>query len=80
MSDFTQDEINDAKRALITHARNHKKVGGTSFIQRSLQLGFNRSSRLMELLEKENFISAPDMYGKRMLILDNTRPASEGER
>ncbi|ETZ06863.1 DNA translocase FtsK [Holospora obtusa F1] len=44
----------------------------TSYIQRQLQIGYNRAARIIEQMEKEGIISAPNHSGKRE-ILNNTR-------
>jgi S-DNA-T family DNA segregation ATPase FtsK/SpoIIIE len=41
----------------------------TSNIQRRLQIGYNRAASLMERLEKEGVISAPNHAGKREILI-----------
>ena len=40
----------------------------TSFVQRRLAIGYNKAARIMEVLEEEGFVSAPDDTGKRTVI------------
>lgn len=40
----------------------------TSFVQRHLQIGYNRAARMIEQMEKEGLISAPNHSGKREVI------------
>jgi DNA segregation ATPase FtsK/SpoIIIE, S-DNA-T family len=40
----------------------------TSFIQRHLQIGYNRAARLIDQMEKEGLISAPNHVGKREIL------------
>jgi len=40
----------------------------TSFIQRHLQLGYNRAARLIEQMEKEGVVSAANHVGKREVL------------
>jgi DNA segregation ATPase FtsK/SpoIIIE, S-DNA-T family len=40
----------------------------TSFIQRHLQLGYNRAARLIEQMEKEGIVSAANHVGKREIL------------
>lgn len=40
----------------------------TSFIQRHLQIGYNRAARIMEQMEKEGVVGVVDSLGKRQVI------------
>jgi S-DNA-T family DNA segregation ATPase FtsK/SpoIIIE len=48
----------------------HRKAS-TSYIQRRLQIGYNRAASLMERMEKEGIIGAPNHAGKREILLEN---------
>ncbi len=42
----------------------------TSYLQRQLRVGYNNAARLIERMEKEGFVSAPDHVGRREVLLD----------
>lgn len=44
------------------------KKASTSYIQRCLRIGYNRAANLIERMEKENIISAPNHVGKREIL------------
>jgi len=41
----------------------------TSFIQRHLQIGYNRAARLMEQMEKEGLVGPANHVGKREVLV-----------
>jgi S-DNA-T family DNA segregation ATPase FtsK/SpoIIIE len=45
-----------------------KKVS-TSYVQRRLQVGYNKAASLIERMEKEGLISAPNVAGKREILV-----------
>lgn len=52
----------------------------TSFVQRKLAIGYNRAASLMERMEQEGIISAPDHKGVRTVIAaDGCAPADATE-
>ncbi len=59
------DDLYDQAVALVTR---EGKVS-ISFIQRHLQIGYNRSARLVERMEAENVISKPNHVGKRDVLV-----------
>jgi DNA segregation ATPase FtsK/SpoIIIE, S-DNA-T family len=42
----------------------------TSYIQRRLQIGYNRAASLMERMEKEGIVGQPNHAGKREILVD----------
>lgn len=65
------DELYD--RAVAVVAREGK--ASTSFIQRHLQIGYNRAARIIEKMEKEGVVSKANHVGKReVLVQDHSAP------
>jgi S-DNA-T family DNA segregation ATPase FtsK/SpoIIIE len=42
----------------------------TSYLQRQLRVGYNNAARLIERMEKEGIVSAPDHVGRREVLVD----------
>ena len=59
------DEIYDKAVALV--AKEGK--ASTSFIQRHLQIGYNRAARIIEQMEKDNIVSSANHVGKRDVLI-----------
>jgi S-DNA-T family DNA segregation ATPase FtsK/SpoIIIE len=53
--------------ALQIVARDGK--ASTSYIQRRLQIGYNRAARIIERMEEEGIVSAPSHAGKREILI-----------
>ena len=45
------------------------RKASTSYIQRRLQIGYNRAASLMERMEKEGVVSAANHAGKREILV-----------
>ena len=45
-----------------------EKKASTSFLQRRLQIGYNRAARIMEMMEKEGIVSQANHVGKREIL------------
>ena len=61
------DALYDEAIAVI--AREGK--ASTSFIQRHLQIGYNRAARIIERMEKEGVVSTANRVGKREVLIGN---------
>jgi S-DNA-T family DNA segregation ATPase FtsK/SpoIIIE len=59
------DDLYDQAVALV--AREGK--ASTSFVQRHLQIGYNRAARLIEKMEKEGVVSSANHVGKREVLV-----------
>ena len=58
-------------QALSIVARERKAT--TSYIQRRLEIGYNRAARIIERMEEEGVISRPNHQGKREVLLPEGR-------
>ena len=45
-----------------------EKRASTSFLQRKLQIGYNRAARIMEMMEKEGVVGQANHVGKREIL------------
>ena len=58
------DDLYDQAVALVSRERK----ASTSFVQRHLQIGYNRAARLIERMEKEGVVSTANHVGKREVL------------
>jgi S-DNA-T family DNA segregation ATPase FtsK/SpoIIIE len=56
------------RKAVQTVAESQK--ASTSYIQRQLRIGYNNAARLIERMEKDGVVSAPDHVGRREVLVD----------
>jgi S-DNA-T family DNA segregation ATPase FtsK/SpoIIIE len=61
------DDLYDQAVALVCRERK----ASTSFVQRHLQIGYNRAARLVERMEKEGVVSSANHVGKREVLARN---------
>ncbi|MEK9755143.1 MAG: DNA translocase FtsK, partial [Rhodospirillaceae bacterium] len=61
------DQLYDEAVALV--AREGK--ASTSFVQRHLQIGYNRAARIIEQMEKEGVVSPANRVGRREVLVGN---------
>ncbi len=71
--DFVSDELgesdnDDMYKQALNIVRNEKKAS-ISYIQRSLRIGYNRAASIVEEMEKNGILSAPNHSGKREVLL-----------
>jgi len=62
---------NDTKDELYNKAVDIIKSEGkasTSFLQRKLQIGYNRAARIMETMEEEGIVGRANHVGKREIL------------
>ena len=60
----TGDQLYDQAVALVTRERK----ASTSFVQRHLQIGYNRAARIIEKMETEGVVGAANHVGKREVL------------
>ncbi|MBQ8661944.1 MAG: DNA translocase FtsK 4TM domain-containing protein [Alphaproteobacteria bacterium] len=65
--DFGSGSDDDLYRQAVEIVRNDKKAS-TSYVQRRLRIGYNRAATLIERMEEEGVISAPDHAGRREVL------------
>ena len=62
----------DSEKGLFDHAVDivaREGKASTSFLQRHLQIGYNRAAKLIEQMEKEGIVSASNHVGKREVLV-----------
>jgi S-DNA-T family DNA segregation ATPase FtsK/SpoIIIE len=59
------DELYDEAVALVVR----EGKASTSFVQRHLQIGYNRAARIIEQMESEGLVSRPDRVGRREVLI-----------
>ena len=62
--DNVKDELYDKAVDIIKTERK----ASTSFLQRKLQIGYNRAARIMEIMEKEGIVGQAKHVGKREIL------------
>ena len=65
--DFVAGSDEDLYTQAVAIVQNDKKAS-TSYVQRRLRIGYNRAAMLIERMEKEGIISAPDHVGRREVL------------
>jgi S-DNA-T family DNA segregation ATPase FtsK/SpoIIIE len=67
---FSSNNVDTLYDKALTLVLEQQKVS-TSFIQRYLQIGYNRAARIVEKMEEDGFISEPSHAGKRSVLKKN---------
>ncbi|NWG24840.1 MAG: DNA translocase FtsK 4TM domain-containing protein [Pseudorhodoplanes sp.] len=62
-------EGNDLYRQAVEIVKRDRKAS-TSYIQRRLQIGYNRAATLMERMEQEGIVGQPNHAGKREILVE----------
>jgi len=69
-----EDSLFDQAVALVARERK----ASTSFIQRHLQIGYNRAARIIEDMEAQGMVGKPNHVGKREVLLPEFRQGKHG--
>lgn len=64
-----QDNESDGLFAQAVDIVRRERKASTSFIQRCLQIGYNRAARLVEQMEKEGIVSEANHVGRREVLI-----------
>jgi len=67
---FSDKNVDELYEKAIMIVMEQQKVS-TSFIQRYLQIGYNRAARIVEKMEEDGYISEPSHAGKRSVLKKN---------
>ena len=67
---FDKGEVDDLYKKAVDIVISQQKVS-TSYIQRYLQIGYNRAARIVEKMEEEGIISEANNAGKRQVLKKN---------
>ena len=67
---FSSNNVDTLYDKALTLVLEQQRVS-TSFIQRYLQIGYNRAARIVEKMEEDGFISEPSHAGKRSVLKKN---------
>ncbi len=65
----TDNEENDLYKQAVAIIQRNRKIS-TSYIQRQLKIGYNRAASIVERMEKEGVVSAPNYSGKREILTE----------
>jgi S-DNA-T family DNA segregation ATPase FtsK/SpoIIIE len=55
------------------------KKASTSYVQRRLQIGYNRAASLIERMEREGVVGSPNHAGKREILVESEQNADEDD-
>ena len=67
---FTDKNVDELYQKAVAIVLEQQKVS-TSFIQRYLQIGYNRAARIVEKMEDDGYITDANNAGKRTVLKKN---------
>ena len=69
MGDLGNDSSDDSLYIRAVEIVKRERKSSTSYIQRSLRIGYNRAAILIEKMEDEGILSPPNTSGKREILI-----------
>jgi S-DNA-T family DNA segregation ATPase FtsK/SpoIIIE len=67
--EFGGDDNDDGMYTQAVNIVKNERKASISYIQRSLRIGYNRAANIVEEMEKNGILSAPNHSGKREVLL-----------
>ena len=68
IENFSQNEEKDELYQTAVEIIKSERKASTSFLQRKLQIGYNRAARIMDMMESEGIVSKANHVGKREVL------------
>ncbi len=66
-SDRSNEQLDDLYEAALEIVKSERKAS-TSFLQRKLQIGYNRAARIIDMMEEKGIVSKANHVGKREVL------------
>ena len=67
LSDKSNDQLDDLYETALEIVKSERKAS-TSFLQRKLQIGYNRAARIIDMMEEKGIVSKANHVGKREVL------------
>ena len=67
IGDNWDDQLDDLYETALEIVKSERKAS-TSFLQRKLQIGYNRAARIMDMMEEKGIVSKANHVGKREVL------------
>ena len=66
-SDKSNEQLDDLYETALEIVKSERKAS-TSFLQRKLQIGYNRAARIIDMMEEKGIVSKANHVGKREVL------------
>ena len=67
LNDFEMNDKDELYQSALELVMNERKAS-TSFLQRKLQIGYNRAARIIDMMEERGIVSKANHVGKREIL------------